>query len=121
MSVEVSGKLTFRDLVGDVGGVPIPRQRFANLAWIRLLLAFPTTMLPTQIFMRGRLPSAWAPEWAGHALDVHLLALLFYIPVNLALFWLSRSTPETKRSTLRTLNHLSILCELITAQAFASL
>ena len=118
MSVEVSGKLTFRDLIGDVGGVPIPRQRFANLAWIRLLLAFPTTMLPTQIFMRSRLPSAWAPEWAGHALDVHLVALLFYIPVNLALFWLSRSTPETKRSTLRTLNHLSILCELITAQAF---
>jgi len=118
MSVEVSGKLTFRDMIGDVGGLPIPRQRFANVAWIRLLLGLPATMLPTQIFMRSQLPSAWAPEWASHALDVHLVALLLYIPANLALYWLSRNTSQSKRSTLRTLNHFSILCELVTTQAF---
>ncbi|MEE2750367.1 MAG: adenylate/guanylate cyclase domain-containing protein [Myxococcota bacterium] len=118
MSVEVSGKLTFKDMLGDVGGVPIPQQRFFNVAWIRLLIGIPATILPTQIFMRGRLDQAWAPEWANHALDVHLLALLVYIPANLALVWFGQSGRNSKRSTLRALNHLCILCELVTTQAF---
>ena len=118
MSFEVTEKLPLRDLFGQVGSLPVPLKRFQNVAALRLLLGVPFLILPTQIFLRGALEGGWNPDAGLWVVDMHLAAMLFYVPCNLLLWRSARPQMKDNAWPRSVSNWLCVACEILTNQAF---
>jgi len=118
MPTKTTDKLSLRDLIGNTGNLPIPRQRYRTVALIRLLLVIPIAALPTQFFLRENIQKGWDPEFGSQVVNLHLIALLIYIFANFATLWSTRNLEKASLRRLKGLNYSSIGCEIMTNQAF---
>ncbi len=116
MTQQAADQLSVADIFRHLGDLPISKRRFQNVALIRLSIALPFAVLPTQIYMRQMLEFGWNPQFAAWPVNIHLVVLLFYLVLSCSLAWLARS--EGNLGALRGLNRLTIGAELITNQAY---
>ncbi len=118
MSGTVTDKLSLKELLGNMGTLPIPRERYRAIAIIRLLIVIPLAVLPTQLFLRTNIPNGWNPEFGRELTDIHLVALLIYGAVNLLTVWTTRRPNMGSFTQLKTHMRISVVCEILTNQAY---
>jgi len=118
VSGTVTDKLSLKELVGNMGTLPIPRGRYRVVAIIRLLVIVPLAVLPTQLFLRVNSPNGWNPQFGRELVDVHLVGLLIYCLANLLTVWKTRRQKKCSFTQLKTLMRVGVVCEIVTNQAF---
>ena len=118
MSIEAQGRNWWRDLFLPAGPNVIALERYQTLAKLRLLMALPFAVVPTDFFLQEALLSAWDPVAGRYAWMAHCTLMILYFFVNLILLRLSRPGNECSKELLYQLNSLAILCEIGTNQSF---
>tara|TARA_Y100001968_G_scaffold304622_1_gene319776 strand:+ start:3291 stop:4562 length:1272 start_codon:yes stop_codon:yes gene_type:complete len=104
------------ELLLNQGELPITRARFKNVAMVRLFIALPFAIGPTQNYMRQMLELSWNPHFAMLPVNVHMVTMVIYFGLGCALIWLTHSGADEVQ--LKSLNRLSIGAELIVNQAY---
>jgi class 3 adenylate cyclase len=118
MSMEAQGTNRWRDLLLPVGPQEIPRQRFRTTAVLRLALAVPLAIGPTNAYLYASIAQAWEPVMGRVAWLSHFTFMAVYVVINLALYWMTRAESRTPPGRLRGFNATAAVCELGTTQAF---
>ena len=118
MSIEAQGSNWWRDLLLPAGPNPVPLERYQTLAKLRLILALPFAIVPTDFYLEAAVVQAWDPASGEVAWLTHRALMLVYIVLTLAFLRLSRPGNEHHRELLYHLNTLAILCELGMNQSF---
>ena len=118
MSQEASGLNKWLDFVWRPGEVPITRARYQNAGILRLFVALPLTMVPTNYLIRSAGRAGWNLDGAQNILQAHFIATMIYCFSALALIIVaSRDTP-LRRKMWHGLNVVAICCEIVTVEAF---
>ena len=118
MSIEAQGTNWWRDLVLPAGPNKVALERFHTLAKLRLFIALPCAMVPTEFHMQRALENAWDPVAGERAWMAHCVVTCLYFVINVFFLWLSRPGNERHRELLYHLNSLAILCEIGANQSF---
>lgn len=118
MSQEAAGINKWLDFVWRPGEVPIPRERFQNAGVLRLFVALPATMVPTNYMLKSAGRDGWNLEWAQNIWQTHLAATLVYFFAALLLLIISSKESPKRRKIFVCLNIIAIFCEIITVESF---
>ena len=118
MSIEAQGTNWWRDLVLPAGPNKVALERYQSLARLRLFIALPFAMVPTELHLQRALENAWNPVAGERAWMAHLTVTVVYLIVNIIFLKMSRPGNEHHREALYHLNSVAILCEIGANQSF---